>query len=367
MPDNRLTSCPLSRYDNVTVTQHLPWGNVLQKKRITMADVARAARVSKMSVSRVLNNKPGVSEETRQRVLMAVKQLHYVPSPPLHTRASRTRMLALLVPGITTAYMAEILRGVCGTAERLNYGLILYTQRLVDDTERTEYYLSLLKNALVDGVVMVVPRDYEIIVADLKTRGLPYVIVDHRGMGDGPSVTATNRKGIQDATRYLLALGHRRIGFITGRMDVACSHDRLEGYRNGLAEVGLLFDPELVRKGNYQQVSGFEQGRCLLELPDPPTAIIASNDLMAFGVMDAAKAAGLKVGEDISIVGFDDIDMASQTHPPLTTVRQPLAEMGEMALEMLASLIQGQSLLKRQRELPTELIIRGTTGRAPMG
>jgi LacI family transcriptional regulator len=213
---------------------------------------------------------------------------------------------------------------------------------------------------------MVVPHDYEVIVNDLKEHDLPYVIIDHRrDTGDEPSVTATNRKGVLDAMRHLLALGHRRIGFITGRMDIVCSLDRLQGYRDGLNEVGLNFDPELVREGDFLQPSGFRQAHSLFEMQDPPTAIVASNDVMALGAMDAAKAAGLRIGKDISIIGFDDIYMASHTYPPLTTIRQPLANMGETALDMLVSLLQGRTLLNHRHELATELIIRESTGRIP--
>jgi LacI family transcriptional regulator len=148
-------------------------------------------------------------------------------------------------------------------------------------------------------------------------------------------------------------------------MDIACSHDRLEGYRAGLAEVGLSFDPALVREGDYLQPSGFKHTHDLLQLEVPPTAIIASNDVMAFGAMDAMKAAGMRIGRDISLVGFDDIFMASQTYPPLTTVRQPMADMGEAAIDMLVGLIQGRTVLNLRRELPTELIIRESTGRLP--
>ena len=338
----------------------------MEKPHVTIADVAELARVSKMSVSRVLNGQSGVSQKTRQRILDAVEQLGYMPNPSPRARAGASKLIALLIPGINTTYMGEILRGVSSAAERLDYGLMLYTQGSIDHTERTSYYLSLLTNSLVDGVLMVVPLDYEVIVNDLKAHNLTYVIIDHHsGAENEPSVTATNRKGVLEAMRHLLALGHRRIGFITGRMDMACSHDRLQGYRDGLAEVGLPFDSELVREGDFLQPSGFSQGQSLLQLAEPPTAIFASNDVMALGVMDAAKAAGLSIGRDISVVGFDDINMASQTYPPLTTVRQPMADMGEAALEMLVTLLQGHKLLNARRELPTELIIRGSTGRVP--
>jgi LacI family transcriptional regulator len=336
----------------------------VENVNITIADVAKLAQVSKMSVSRVLNDQAGVSEKTRQRILEAVEQLGYVPNPSLRTRARGSKLIGLLIPDITTTYMGEILRGVSSACERLNYGLMLYTQGSIDHTARTSYYLSLLDNGLVDGVLMVVPLDYEVIVSDLKERDLPYVIIDHHsGTGNEPSVTATNRKGVNDAMRHLLALGHQRIGFITGRMDIACSHERLQGYRDGLSEVGLEFDPDLVREGDFSQPVGFQQAQALLQLETPPTAIVASNDVMAFGVMDAAKASGLTIGHDISIVGFDDIFMASQTYPPLTTVRQPMADMGETALELLVTLLEGRPARTLRRELPTELVIRASTGR----
>jgi LacI family transcriptional regulator len=333
---------------------------------VTIADVAEMAQVSKMSVSRVLNGQPGVSEKTRQRILEVIAQIGYVPTSGPNVRPVGSKLIALLIPDITTTYMGEILRGISGAAERLNYGLMLYTQGAVSNLQRTSYYLSLLGSSLVDGVLLIVPHDYEIIVSDLKQHELPYVIIDHHSdTEDEPSVAATNRKGVLDAMRHLLALGHQRIGFITGRMDIACSHDRLQGYRDGLTEVGLPFEPELVREGDFLQLSGFQNAQSLLRLDNPPTAIIASNDMMAFGAMDAAKLAGLTIGQDVSIVGFDDIDMASHTYPSLTTVRQPMADMGETALDMLVTLLQGRALLNSRRELPTELIVRDSTGRAP--
>lgn len=341
----------------------------MEKLHVTIADVAKMALVSKMSVSRVLNGQTGVSDATRQRILEAVEHLGYVPNQGVRSHSEPTKMIALVITDITTAYMGEIVRGVSSAAERLNYGLMLYTQgRMgsVNHEERTKYYLSLLTNTMVDGVLMVVPLDYEVIVSDLKAHNLTYVIIDHHnGTDNEPSVTATNRKGVLEAMRHLLALGHQRIGFVTGRMDIVCSQDRLQGYRDGLAEVGLPFDRELVVEGDFTQPTGFRQGQALLHLPERPTAIIASNDLTAFGVMDAAKAAGLQVGQDISVIGFDDVPMSSQVYPSLTTVRQPMADMGADAFELLVALIEGRTVLNLRRELPTELIIRESTGRAP--
>lgn len=335
------------------------------KQRITMADIAEAAQVSKMTVSRVLNKKPGVSEDTRQRILDAADELGYVMQ--VQNLIDDSQLVALLIPNHPTVYLGELLRGISTAAEQFNCGLMLYTQNMFNLAVHPDNTLSPLRSGLVDGVVMVVPRNYEEVVDNLNRYELPFVIIDHRSEAPNEaSVTATNRKGMLEATRYLLALGHRRIGFITGRMDIACSHDRLKGYREGLEEVGLPFDSTLVLEGDYLQPSGFQQTRKFLEMQNAPSAILISNDMMAYGALEAARVAGLTVGQDISIIGFDDVFLSSQTYPPLTTVRQPLVEMGEVALDMLVSLIQERMVLNLRRELPTELIVRETTGRAPL-
>ncbi|MCI0711708.1 MAG: LacI family transcriptional regulator [Chloroflexi bacterium] len=334
------------------------------KQRVSMADVAEVAQVSKMTVSRVLNHKPGVSDDMRQRILEAAGQLGYMPQP--HALTDSVSLIALLIPNDPTLYLGEVLRGISGAAEQLNCGLMLYTQNLFNHAVHPDNILSPLRTGLVDGMVMIVPRNYEEIMESPRRYELPFVIVDHRSQAPNEaSVTATNRKGMLEATRYLLALGHRRIGFITGRMDIACSHDRLQGYKDGLNEVGLPYDMELVLDGDYLQASGFQQSKNLLEMENRPTALLVSNDLMAYGALEAARVLGLTIGQDVSIIGFDDIFLSSQTYPPLTTVRQPLMEMGEVALDMLVDLIQGRRVLDLRRELPTELIVRETTGRVP--
>lgn len=337
----------------------------MSKQRITMEIIAETANVSKMTVSRVLNNKPGVSEETRQRVFEIVSELGYAPQQQILGQMEGTKLIALLIPDHPTIYLGELLRGIFRAAEQLNCGLMLYTQSLFNHAISPRNILSPFRTGLVDGVVMVVPRDYETVVADLKRYELPYVIIDHRSETENEaSVTATNRKGMLEATRYLLALGHTRIGFVTGRMDIACSLDRLQGYQDALAEVGIPINNDLVLEGDFLQPSGFKLTQKLLQSGNPPTAVIASNDMMALGAMEAARVNGFSIGEQLSIIGFDDVFLASQSYPPLTTVRQPLTEMGEIALDMLVALLQERTMLTLQRDLPTELIVRETTGRA---
>ncbi|MEQ8676856.1 MAG: LacI family DNA-binding transcriptional regulator [Aggregatilineales bacterium] len=336
----------------------------MSKQRITMENIAKTAQVSKMTVSRVLNNKPGVSEETRQRVFEVVSELGYAPQQQILGQMEGTTLIALLIPDHPTIYLGELLRGVFRAAEQLNCGLMLYTQSLFNHAISPNNILSPFRTGLVDGVVMVVPRNYETVVADLRRYEVPYVIIDHRSETENEaSVTATNRKGMLEATRYLLALGHTRIGFITGRMDIACSHDRLQGYCDALTEVGMAVNDELILEGDFLQPSGFKLTQKLLQSDQPPTAVIASNDMMGLGAMEAARVNGFSIGEALSIIGFDDLFLSSQSYPPLTTVRQPLTEMGEVALEMLIALLQERTVLTLQRELPTELIIRETTGR----
>jgi LacI family transcriptional regulator len=337
-------------------------GNV----KVTISDVAGVAHVSKMSVSRVLNGQPGVSAETRLRILQAIETTGYVASPTPREVRRTFNIVGLILPEITSAYMGEVMRGVSLAAARLNYSLLLYTQSHSDHERRTAYYASVLNRSLANGVLLVVPHDYEMLVSAFTQHNLPYVLIDHhRNTDNEPAITATNRKGVLDAMRHLMALGHKRIGFITGRMEMGCARDRLTGYRDALAEVGLPFDPDLVREGDFMQPTGFLEARTLLQLDSPPTAIFASNDLMAFGAMDAIKDSALRVGDDVSVVGFDDIPMASQVHPPLTTVRQPMAQMGENALDLLVTLIEDRTPISLRRELATELIVRESTARAP--
>ena len=335
------------------------------QSRVTIAQVAETANVSKMTVSRVLNEQPGVSGETRQRILDTITTLGYVANPAARTLRGASKILGLVVPNLTSFYMGEVISGIARAAEQLDYGLMLYMQGEAHHMSRTTYYASLLSNGMADGAVMIVPYDYEVLVREFKDHNLSYVLIDHHdNSNDDPAITATNRKGLLEAMRHLLALGHRRIGFITGRMGLGCSQERLEGYREALAEVGLPYDAQYICEGDFEQPTGFAQAQRLLRLQPRPTAIVASNDVMAFGVMEAIKECGLRVATDVSVIGFDDIPMASQVFPRLTTVRQPMAAMGVAAVELLVTMLQGRMPIALRRELATELIIRESTAKA---
>jgi LacI family transcriptional regulator len=324
---------------------------------ITIFDVAREANVSYSTVSRVINNK-GVSADKRERVLRTMAELGYVANLQARSLAGgKSHIIGLLVHSLTVEYFGEIARGVDDELAAAQYDLMLYTTHRRKGRESA--YVTRLTRNLVDGLLLVLPRNAEAYLETLRHRRFPSVLVDHQGLSfDVPSVGATNWQGGYDGTRYLSELGHRRIGFITGDMTLGCARDRLAGYQKALRDAGLPIDPTLIREGDFLQPQGFACANELLDLAQPPTAIFASNDVSAFGVMEAVRNRGLRIPDDVSILGFDDIPQAAQVYPSLTTVRQPLAEMGRTAVQLLFTYINEPDAAIKRIELPTELIIR---------
>jgi LacI family transcriptional regulator len=228
---------------------------------------------------------------------------------------------------------------------------------------RPASWTSALASHDTDGVILVTSELTSAQLEQLRSAGIPLVVVDpvNPPPANLPSVGATNWAGGLAATEHLLGLGHRRIGAIAGPGDYLCSRARIDGYRSALERAGIQFDPTLVRNGDFQHEGGFVRGGELLDRPVPPTAIFAGSDQQAFGVYEAARQHGLRIPEDLSVVGFDDLPVARWASPPLTTVRQPLAEMGSAAAQMLGELIEGQPLRSNRVELSTELIVREST------
>jgi LacI family transcriptional regulator len=336
---------------------------VSPKSNATITDVARLAGVSPKSISRVVNGQGGVSEETRQRIMDAINTLGYVANPAARRLRGSSNVIGLIVSGFED-YLGQIMLGISQTAERFSYNVVLYVQNTTQ--QPAESYLPLIRGGMIDGLLLIVPHDLELLTELCNEQGMPYVMIDYAGdqaIEKTPTITVTNRKGVIDAMRYLLALGHRRIGFITGQMEMASARERLQGYKDGLAEVGLSYDECLVIEGDWSSYSGFEATRRMLSLEQRPTAIIASDDASAFGAMDAIKDALLRVGEDVSVIGFDDIPRAAQVYPPLTTVHQPLVEMGQAAVDILIDLLQGRTPISLHREFATDLVVRQSTGK----
>ncbi len=325
---------------------------------ITIFDVASQAGVSYGTVSRVLNNDPHVRLETRERVTRVIQDLGYVVNRQARSLAGgKTHIIGILVPDLGTGYIGEIIQGIDTELQLAAYDLMLYTTHRTPVLEAD--YVASLAQGMVDGLILVLPRNPEDYIEKLKTRHFPFVLVDHQGTGqDCPAVGAANWQGAYNATEYLIQLGHTRIGFITGWMDLGSAVDRLEGYKAALWAYHIPFSEDLVQESTFHQLDGYNCAARLLGLPNPPTAIFASNDVMAFGVMDAVREKGQRIPEDISIIGFDDIPQASIIHPALTTVRQPLRNMGSVATQLLLDMLKNSALPSKRIELPTGLVVR---------
>lgn len=329
-----------------------------QIREITIIDVADVAGVSYATVSRVLNNKEHVTPEKRERVLRAMAQLGYVANTQARSLAGgASHVIGLMVNYLSSAYVVEIMRGVDKALQANQYDLVLYSTHTQKTREST--YVTRLTHHLADGLLLILPQQTQTYLDALRKRRFPHVLVDYLSDGaDAPSVATTNVRGAYDAVTYLLQLGHRRIGFITGDLQTGCAQQRLEGYKAALKDYGVVEEPEFIREGMFFQPEGYQCTHQLLGLSNPPTAIFASNDSMAFGVMEAARERGLRLPEDLSIVGFDDIPQAVHVHPQLTTVHQPLEEMGERAAFLLLHYLKNPDAAIEHIELPTTLIRR---------
>ena len=329
--------------------------------KVTIVDVAAEAGVSFGTVSRVINNDIHVKPETRVRVLEAMQQLGFVANRQARSLAGgKTNTIGVLVPDLGTGYIGEIIRGIDSELSLIGLDLILFTTHRAASKEVS--YVSDLAKGMVDGLLLVLPRNPIDYVGTLTRRNFPFVLIDHQGTGEEcPAVGATNWQGAYTATEYLIRLGHQRIGFITGSMDLGCAVDRLEGYRSALRTHHIPELPGLIYEGTFFQPDGYAGASAMLDGMSPPTAIFASNDVMAMGVMDAVRNRGLRIPDDISVVGFDNIPQSALVYPPLTTVQQPLEQMGRVATQMLLGILKNPEKDTNRIELPTELIIRAST------
>jgi LacI family transcriptional regulator len=336
------------------------------KKRhgVTIKDVARASGVSTATVSRVLSGYEFVRETTRNRVMEAVEDRGYVAKLQARSLAGgHSQIIGLLVPNLDNGYVGTIMQGIDRELARFNYDVVLYTSHRHPGKE--SFYVDAIANGLTEGLLLVAPLVPTTYLDALREQNFPYVLIDQADATKNSNVVeATNCQGAYEATRYLSQLGHTRIAFITGALVVRSAVDRLRGYQAALIDCGIPARKELVIEGDFQQQTGYEITKRLLQSVNPlPTAIFASNDLSAFGAMDAARECGLRIPDDISIIGFDDIPQASFVYPKLTTVRQPLEQMGQVAVKMLLEQIEDQSRPPQRVALATQLVIRDSCGR----
>lgn len=328
------------------------------ERRVTITVIAREAGVSVPTVSRVLNGRSDVSPGTRERVEDLLRQHGYRRRS---TRNPAASLIDLVFNDLDSPWAVEIIRGVEDVARSTGMGTVV--SAIHGRTASARQWLQNLRARATDGVILVTSDLTPPLHAELRRLNIPMVVVDPAGVPaiDVPTIGATNWAGGLSATKHLLSLGHRRIGFIAGPNRVLCSRARLDGYGAGLAVAGLEVDPELIRQGDFYHESGFAGADALLRLDRPPTAIFASSDQMAFGVYEAVRRRGLRVPDDVSVVGFDDLPESRWSSPPLTTVRQPLAEMGLLAARTVLRLAQGEDVETLRVELATELIVRDSS------
>jgi LacI family transcriptional regulator len=337
-------------------------GNNQQSGRATIRDIARLAGVSIATVSRVLNDRPDVAPETRDAVLRHIKAHNFTSNRSARALSSgRTGLIGLTVPMVQADYFSSILAGASEALYEQEMRAVLCTT--LHEHEREVSLIERLIDGATDGAIILLPEESREELRALQAHGYPFVVVDPREpLDEGiPAVSAAHWAGAKAAVDHLLELGHRRIALITGPRGWASAEERLSGYQTALAAAGVLTSPELVADGDFKISGGRAAATALLDLPEPPTAIFASNDNMAIGAIQVARELGLRVPEDLSIVGFDDSESAAIVTPALTTVRQPLAELGRIAVSLLSRLIEGQRVEALRIELATRLVVRDST------
>lgn len=330
--------------------------------RATLSGVAQEAGVSLSTISKVLNGRSDVSSSTRAKVETLLAEHRYLRRNGGQTRA---QLLELVFHELESAWSMEIIKGVEEVATAHGMSVVL-TESGSRHAPGPEWIESVMRRRPV-GVVLVfsdLPPEYR---DRLRSRGIPFVIIDPAGdpSPDVPSVGSANWSGGLLATRHLIELGHTRIAAISGPADMMCSHARIDGFRSAMTSAGLPIRPEWVRFGNFHIEGGSGHGRELLATADRPTAIFAGSDLQALGVLDAARGLGLRVPEDFSVVGYDDIPLAKWVSPTLTTVHQPLKEMAQEASRLVIRMSQAPLDSVPRMDLATSLVVRESTAPPP--
>lgn len=329
----------------------------------TIYDVARRAGVSPATVSRVLNGNHRVSPELRQRVLEAARALNYAPNYSARSLSSqRTATLGLLLPDIANPFFAEIARGVEDAAAEAGYTLLIGSTD--GDPLREQHYVASLQAGRVDGILFAGANLGAPLLEGWLVRGVAVGLVDRLVDEDDVPVDAVltdNVEGGALAVRHLLNLGHTRLAVVTGPQRVRTARDRLVGAHQAAAERGVSLDPDLIIEGNFKESGGYQAARILFSRPNPPTAIFAQNDMMALGVLRYLEEAGIRVPDEVALIGFDDIAFAALSRPALTTIAQPKYEMGRLAAQLLVERLADSQQAPRRLVLQPRLVLRQTT------
>ena len=332
---------------------------------VSIKDVAKHAGVSAMTVSRVVNGKKKVGKATREKVARTIRALNYRPNKIAQSLVlKRSEVLSLVIPDTANPFFAEMARGVQDYARTRGYSVILCDTGGHADLEKELVEISLRRMS--DGLILVAPRMSDESISEIS-KFVPLVVVDRAIPGKRVlQVYIDNKDGARQATNHLIDLGHQRIGFVEGPANVLNSLRRKEGFLAALKERGTRMQSSLMKAGDFHVDSGYEAMKKFLQNRHLPTAIFASNDLMAFGLIVRAREGNVRVPDDLSIVGFDDIYFSSFSNPPLTTVRVPKFEMGVHAVKLLLSRLSENQPIPDRENLRDTLVIRESTARAPL-
>ena len=333
---------------------------------VTLKDIAERVGYSITTVSRALAGYDDVAESTRQLILKTAEEMGYRPNATARRlRAQRTDTIGFVIPThgprFSDPFFSELLAGIGNEAARWELDLLVSTR--APGEEEFAAYQRMVTERRVDGLLVVRTRRQDPRIAYLLEQNFPFVAFGRSDLeADFPYLDVDGRAGMRELTEHLISLGHRRIGYISAPLDLMFATHRLEGYKDALRAHGIPLDERLIVIGWLTEQSGYEAGRALLAQARPPTAIIACNDLMALGAISAAQGLGLKVGEDVAVAGFDDIPLAEHAQPPLTTVRQPIYEIGRRICRMLVQLLREGSLREPHAILQPRLVVRESCG-----
>jgi LacI family transcriptional regulator len=335
---------------------------------LTIEHIAELAQVSRSTVSRVLNDHPSVRAEVRDRVLRVIGEQGYTPQAAARSLASkRTNTLGLLIPRsaaiiFSDPFFGQVIQGMTEASSKRGYFLSL---SMVTASMEQDFYRRVLRSRSIDGLLMVSSDIDDPILPLLITDNLPLMVIgEHPYLKLINWIDSENQDGARQAINHLVGLGHRRIAMITGFLQMNAAIDRFNGYKQALLEAGIAVDNNLIAYGDYTQESGYIGMKQLLEVNPRPTAVFTGNDMMGLGALRAIHEAGLEVPADISIVGFDDVPMAAYANPPLTTMRQPIAEMGALAANTLIDQLENIAQPGAHIRLPTQLVVRQSSGPA---
>jgi len=335
----------------------------------TLEEVAQVAGVSRSTVSRVINESPHVSTETREKVWQAIQTSGYQPHAAARSLVTnRSRIISMIIPEVVATlfsdpFFALLLRGATDACNAQRYHMML--SLFTDAAKRQEMYRRVLHGGLVDGVIVASSPLDDPLIPDLQKDHIPFVSIGQRPEETVHYVDVDNAGGARMATEHLIRLGHRRIATITGRLDGVAGRDRLRGYRQALEGRRIPVQDRLIVEGDFTEGGGAAAARQLLSAS--PTAIFAASDLMAIGALKALRDAGLHVPQDVALVGFDDVPVASVIEPALTTVRQPIERLGAMAVEIVLDILHNEQDVESSTHrivLPTELVVRASCGAA---